>query len=32
MLLNLTSKTVLLISFSSYSEIARYQASVDPVV
>lgn len=31
MLLNLTSKTVRL-SFSSYSEIARYQASVDPVV
>lgn len=31
MLLNLTSKTVLL-SFSSYSEIARYQASVDLVI
>lgn len=31
MLLNLTSKTALPISFS-YSEIAHYQASVDPVV
>lgn len=31
MLLNLASKAVLLISFS-YSEIACYQASVDPVV
>lgn len=31
MLLNLTSKAALPISFS-YSEIAHYQASVDPVV
>lgn len=32
MLLNLTSKAALLTSFSSYGEIACYQAGVDPVV